>query len=210
MLLPALSAQARARRAAALCCCLSLPALAVAQYQCTDAAGRIVYQQAPCAAGLQQRILAPANPPQTVPLTVPSTPSLTPSGSGSPRAGLRSVGPLPTVGDVGPVSVGMTQSQVLAVLGPPERSRTVQDGASVYSHWGYQRERSRLVVVMERGVVRAVQADEGAPAPRACASAAEIREIEIDISKIQNRDNPLVQEALQRRLSDARACRGAG
>ena len=201
LLLPALPACAR--RAMALSWLLGLPTLALAQVQCTDAAGHVVYQQAPCAAGQQQRILAPV----PAPLTVPSTPSLAPSGSGSPRAGLRSVGPQPTVGDVGPVSVGMTQSQVLAVLGPPERSRTVQDGASVYSHWGYQRESSRLVVVMERGVVRAVQADEGGPAPRACASAAEIREIEIDISKIQNRDNPQVQEALQRRLSDARACR---
>lgn len=206
MLLPALPACAR--RAMALSLFLSLPALAFAQVQCTDADGRVVYQQTPCAAGQQQRTLAPL----PAPLTVPSTPSLTPSGSGSPRAGLRSVGPLPAVGDVGPVSVGMTQAQVLAVLGQPDRSRTVQDGASVYSHWSYQRESSRVVVVMERGVVRAVQADEGAPAPwapapRACASAAEIREIEIDISKIQNRDNPLVQQALHRRLSDARACR---
>lgn len=205
MPLPAPSA--RARRALALFLSLSLPALASAQYQCTDAAGGVVYQQSPCAAGWQQRILAPV----AAPLTVPSTPSLNPSSGGSPRAGLRSVGPLPAAGDVGPVRVGMSQSQVLEVLGPPERSRTVQDGAAVRSHWGYQRASSRLVVVLEGGVVRAVQADEGAApwaaAPRTCATAAEIREIEIDISKIQNRDNPLVQQELHRRLSDARACR---
>ena len=202
---------AHARLALALCLSLhlslGLPTLALAQYQCADAAGGVVYQQSPCAAGQQQRILAPI----AAPLTVPSTPSLTPSSGGSPRAGLRGVGPLPAAGDVGPVRVGMSQSQVLEVLGPPDRSRTVQDGAAVRSHWGYHRESGRTVVVLEGGVVRAVQADEGAapwaPAPRTCATAAEIREIEIDISKIQNRDNPLVQQELQRRLSEARACR---
>lgn len=182
---------------------LAGPLPAWAQYQCSSGAG-VVYQQLPCAAGQQERLLAPGA----------AGTSAAPPSSGLPRSRLQSAGPLPSGAGAGPVSVGMTQSQVLALLGAPDRTRTVQDGAIVRSHWGFHRERRQMLVVLEDGIVRAVQADEGeappwapAPQPRVCASAAEVRDLEIEISKFQNRDNPFLQQDLQRRLADARACR---
>ena len=62
-------------------------------------------------------------------------------------------------------------------------------------------------VVVAFDDVEAAPASKRAAANKPCPSASEIRDIEIEISKLANRDNKPLQLELNKRLLDAKACR---
>ena len=73
----------------------------------------------------------------------------------------------------------------------------------------YYRPGQTIYVYTKDGAVTSYQNTEGSPveARKACPTSTEIRNIEFDINRLANRDNPLLQRDLHRQLAEARACR---
>ncbi|MFO1253276.1 MAG: DUF4124 domain-containing protein [Inhella sp.] len=175
---------------------------AQAQYQCRQPDGATRFQQTPCAAGEAETALKlPARSPAPPP---PSTEAR--------RAQLdeldRRVAVRKAI-EAGQPLVSMSLAELDLALGRAEDVQSGQQGGAHYEHRFYSRNGRQYAVTTQNGIVTAVQERALPPTERAqpCASAREIRDLEIEISKIANRDNARLQVDLQRRLAEARACR---
>ena len=110
------------------------PALAQA-YKCTDAAGRVAFQEQPCAAGARQATvkLAPV---------VEQTPEQ--------KRILQAMA-------VGAVTAGMSAAQVRQVWGPPVRINKTVSAGGVSEQWVYS---NGQYLYLTRGLVSAMQTTE--------------------------------------------------
>lgn len=167
--------------------------------KCTDAStGKVTYSDGPCASsegsqrmtGLGANVLgAAAERPDHV------------------RAAIAAKRP----------AVGMTLAELERAIGRPDKVNVAQYGAEFKDQLIYYTDTRTLYVYTTNGVVTAIQNTDGgrpmahaapvysAPA-RQCPSAREIRDIEFEISKIENRGRPQVLAELHRQLGSARAC----
>lgn len=188
---------ARAAVVAALC------AAAVGQShavnKCTTSNGAVVYQDTPCASSAAAA-------------TVHVAPNVVDAEAGNRpdhiRAGIAQHRPV----------VGMTLAELHRAIGLPAKVNTGDYGRSTHDQLIYYTASRTVYVYVTDGVVSAVQDTEGGlrrPAPvvrqrqpeRQCPSANDIRNIEVELSKLENRGRPQVLAELQRQLGDARACR---
>ena len=108
--------------------------------------------------------------------------------------------------------VGMTRRELDQAMGTSDKINAAQYGASYQDQLIYNRDGRTLYVYTKDGVVSSIQNTDSAPVVAAplqkpCPSPSEIRDIEIEISKIMNRDNHELQTLLHKRLLDARTCR---
>lgn len=178
-----------------------------AQYKCKAADGAVTFQQTPCAASEQQERLRHAAGSASEPASGP------PKDGQSAQAKLAELERRLRIREainVGRPMVGMTQDELSQALGSPDRTNTGQYGGSQQDQLIYYRNGRTVYVYTRDGVVTAIQDQDGgkgAAPPKPCPSAREIRDIEMDISKIANRDNPQLQAELHKRLHDAKACR---
>lgn len=184
-----------------------LPALA--QFKCRQPDGTTAYQQTPCSGPqTDQRLTAPA-PAQVDTPTDPTGQAarsrLKVQAAEAERAtrirvAIESRQPL----------VGMTREQLDRALGDPDKVNADQYGARAKNQLIYYRGNRTLMVYTTDGVVTAIQNRDGVPSSARkapCPTEAEIRNIEVDMSKIANRGNERVQASLAAKLEKARACR---
>jgi len=182
---------------------LSLPA--AAQYRCRAADGSISFQQQPCPEGAGQQKLE-------LRIDAPATPGTAPDYKGQ-LSELERQRKIREAVAAGRPMVSMTRTELDAAMGAPVRSSSGQVGPDLTEQLLYQRAGRSIYVSLSNGVVVAFDDVEAAPsarpapAARPCASAREIRDIEIEISKLANRDNKPLQLELNKRLLDAKACR---
>lgn len=180
--------------AAALAACVP----AIAQYKCVGSDGRTSFQQAPCDPSQSGKKLdvraGPATSPGERPLEI--------------RAAIAARRPV----------VGMTQEELVRAIGRPDKINAAQYGAEFQNQLIYYREDRTWYVYTRDGLVTSIQDTDGSPrsAPAAvvtaepqgrCGTASEIRDIEVDMSKIENRGNQVAQARLQKRLDAARGCK---
>lgn len=179
-----------------------------AQYKCKSADGAVTFQQTPCASNEQQERLRNAPNPAA------DSASVAPKDGQSAQAKVAELERRLRIREainLGRPMVGMTQDELSQALGSPDRINTGQYGGSQQDQLIYERNGRTVFVYTRDGLVTAIQDQDGgkgaAAAPKPCPSAREIRDIEMDISKIANRDNPQLQAELHKRLHDAKACR---
>ena len=176
-----------------------------AQYKCKQDGGSVIFQQTPCPAGAQQEkiqlhhnVPTPVNPQAAVLSQVKA------------REDERRRLIQEAIANGRPM-VSMTGVELERAMGTPDKINAAQYGSSFHDQVIYYRNGRTLYVYLRDGVVTSIQHTEGTPgAPiqaKPCPSAAEIRNIEFDISKISNRHNQPLQLELHKRLMDARACR---
>ncbi|MDM4768057.1 DUF4124 domain-containing protein [Pelomonas sp. SE-A7] len=181
----------------------SLPALA--QYQCRLADGSLSYQQQACPSGAAQQKLELRD-------QRPGAPASAPDYAGQLRE-LEQRRLIREAISAGRPLVGMTRAELDAALGSPLRSSQGQIGADQTEQLSYQRPGRSLHVSLRNGLVVAFDdvdrgpRSNGQQLAKACASPREIRDIEIEINKLANRDNKPLQLELNKRLLDAKACR---
>ena len=167
-------------------------------FKCTDAEGRTVFADRPCANGTQVR----------------STANMVGEASDRPdhiRAAIAEKRP----------AVGMRRAELLRALGAPVRQAVSQVGTSTVETLSFRLPNSLYAVTLSNGEVTAVS---GQAAPQfreslapnnsgaagslgGCGSAKRIRELEMEISKPENRNSRAVQASLQRQLRYERECR---
>lgn len=183
---------------------LSLPA--AAQYRCRAPDGSISFQQNPCPEGAGQQKL-------DVRVNAPAAPGATPDYTGSLNE-LERQRKIREAISAGRPMVSMTRAELDVAMGAPQRSSSGQSGTDQNDQLLYLRNGRSIYVSLKNGVVVAFDdvdppmgASRTAPAAKPCPSAREIRDIEIDISKLANRDNKPLQLELNKRLLDAKACR---
>lgn len=183
----------------------------LAQYKCKSADGAVAFQQTPCASHEQQerlRKLAPSQAPETA----------AESSLRSTEAQLNQLKLLESERrlrireaiNMGRPMVGMTRVELDQSLGNPDRINAAQYGASLQDQLIYYRNGRTIYVYTKDGIVTSIQDHGGVigeKVQKPCPSSREIRDIEIDISKISNRDNQRLQADLHKRLHDAKACR---
>jgi len=179
-----------------------LSSAAQAQYQCKQAQGGTRFQQTPCAAGETQTALK--LPPAGAQPVAPSAEQR--------RAQLDALDRRVAVRaaiEAGRPVVGMSLAELDLAMGQASELRAGQWGGDVVEERRYQRQGRQVSVTVQNGQVVAVQERSAAHKnrERPCATAREIRDLEIEISKIANRDNARLQADLQGRLAEARACR---
>ena len=183
----------------AVCGWLSAPAAAQV-YRCVQADGRVAFQDAPCAGGTGQQM--PTRSPNAVGPAADRPEHI--------RAGIAARRPVP----------GMTEPELTRALGAPLRRTSTLAGATVVEVLTFRAEHAFYGVTLTNGVVTSVSetaapapppAGQGAPgyaAPgRSCPTPRDIRNLEVEISKIENRDKPRVLAELHRQLARARDCR---
>lgn len=188
--------------------------VAQAQNKCRQPDGSVSFQQTPC--------VAPAVP---VPLELHVSPAEPPSENERNRqarllneAELR--GRIRIGLETGQAVVGMSRVELEQALGQPLRTDTLEHRGGVREQLRFRRGDRWQTVWLENGRVSAVetslkplaaaQAAASAVTPSVrphCASAREIRDLEIEQSKYLNRDNAALQADLAKRLAAARACR---
>lgn len=181
---------------------LSLPA--AAQYRCRAPDGSISFQQSPCPEGHGQQKL-------DVRVDQPAT-AATPPDYSSQLSELERQRKIREAITSGRPMVSMTRAELDAAMGLAVRSSSGQVGADSTDQLLYQRAGRNIYVSLRNGIVVAFDdveppAQRASQAGRPCPSAREIRDIEIDIGKLANRDNKPLQLELNKRLLEARACR---
>jgi hypothetical protein len=163
---------------------------AQAQYKCKQADGKIAYQQSPCAEGASA---------QKLDLTPSSGPATT---SGERQSDWSAIAR-------GEPKVGMTVKDLEQALGKPSRVNLAQYGPNTDDQLIYYRGNRTLYVYVRNGVVASIQNTEGgeikvdSPSPKPCLTPQQIRELEFEASRIVNRGNAGMHDA----LAKARACR---
>lgn len=193
------------RHAIALLGLLALSLPAAAQYRCRAADGSLSFQQSPCPQGSsQQKLELRADAPAT------------PGAATDYKSQLNELERQRKIREAisaGRPMVSMTRTELDLAMGSPQRSSSGQVGADLTEQLLYQRGGRNIHVSLSNGIVVAFDDVEPAPGSRAapaakpCASAREIRDIEIEINKLANRDNQPLQLELNKRLLDAKACR---
>lgn len=113
--------------------------------------------------------------------------------------------------------VGMTVDELERAMGRPDKVNAAQYGAEIKDQLIYYTDNRTIYVYVTNGLVTAIQNTDGgrprhavstyATPGRACPSPRDIRNIEFELSKLENRDRPQVLAELHRQLADARACR---
>jgi len=181
---------------------LSLPA--AAQFRCRAPDGSISFQQNPCPNGHGQQKL-------DMRVDQPAAAATSPDYS-SPLSELERQRKVREAIMAGRPMVSMTRAELDSAMGSPLRSSSGQVGPDSTDQLYYQRGGRGFYVSLRNGLVVAFDDVDPLPARAAqagkpCPSAREIRDIEIDISKLANRDNKPLQLELNKRLLDARACR---
>lgn len=199
-----------ARLLALLLTAASLPALA--QFKCRQADGATAYQQTPCSGSqTEQR----AGSPAPAPVAAPAAPADA-SGQAAAarvkvlaaeadrkmriRAAIESRQPL----------VGMSRAELDLAMGNPDKINADQYGARSKNQLIYYRGDRTLLVYTTDGMVTAIQNRDGVPSSTRktpCPTETEIRNIEVEMSKIANRGNERLQASLASKLEKARACR---
>lgn len=181
----------------------SLPA--AAQYRCRAPDGAVSIQQNPCPEGhaAQKLDLRVGQPAVAAP----------PADYSSQLSELERQRKVREAITSGRPMVSMTRAELDAALGPPLRSSSGQVGPDQTDQLYYQRGGRSVYVSLRNGTVVAFDEVDPGPASRSaaaakpCPSAREIRDIEIEINKLANRDNKPLQLELNKRLLDAKACR---
>ena len=112
--------------------------------------------------------------------------------------------------------VGMTQAELQRAMGNPDKVNAAQYGSELKDQLIYYTDSRTIYVYVTNGIVTAIQNTEGGrpqatastyPTPsRACPSPRDIRNIEFELSKLENRDRPQVLAELHRQLGEARRC----
>lgn len=182
---------------------LSLPA--AAQYRCRAADGSISFQQNPCPEGAGQQKL-------DVRVNAPAAPGAAPDYNGS-LSELERQRKIREAISAGRPMVSMTRAELDVAMGAPQRSSSGQAGPDQNDQLLYLRNGRSIYVSLRNGVVVAFDdvdpplGSRAAQSAKPCPSAREIRDIEIEISKLANRDNKPLQLELNKRLLDAKACR---
>jgi len=172
---------------------------AIAQvFKCTDADGRTVFADRPCANGAQ----------------VSSKANSVGESSDRPehiRAAIAEKRP----------AVGMRRAELLRALGPPLRQIVSQVGTSTIETLTFRLPNVRYAVTLSNGEVSSVSAEDApglttAPRPAGgsaagslggCGSPTRSRELEAEIRKAEARNNRALQSDLQRLLRYERECR---
>ena len=179
---------------------ITVTAPALAQYKCLGPGGETSFQQTPCPAGQAGQKLR---------ITV--SPSIE---DGRPQRIKQAIAERRVV-------LGLSRQELNRVMrGPPDTVNSSIHSSGRHDQLIYRQDGRTLYVYTENDVVTSVQDTEGArvrvpvqtysPPVRQCPSDAEIRNIEMDRSKIQNRDNDRLQAELARQLGEAQACRRGG
>lgn len=185
------------RFAAPMLCAALAAGPAAAVQKCTLPDGRVVYQDAACTAGATAQ-------------AVRTAPNVMKSGDGDRPAHVTSA--IAT----GRPTIGMTLRELERAMGRPDKINTGQYGARSHDQLIYYTDDRTIYVYVTNGVVTSIQNTDGGRRPhmpmaahqqRPCPGYHEIREIEVEISKLENRERPQVLAELQRRLSEAKACR---
>lgn len=177
---------------------------ATAQNKCKQSDGTTVYQQAACANSTKQESLRVfAAPPEEV------------ASSARPnfRAQINELDRKQAIRDAiaaGRPMVTMTREELQLAMGSPDKLNAAQYGSRTHDQLIYYRNGRTLFVYTENGVVSSIQNTEGtatATRQRQCPTATQIRDIEIEQSKLANRDDAELQSNLAARLLDAKSCR---
>lgn len=179
---------------------------AAAQYRCRAPDGSISFQQNPCPEGAGQQKL-------DLRVNAPAAPAAPPDYNG-PLSELERQRKIREAISAGRPMVGMTRAELDVALGMPQRSSSGQAGPDQNDHLLYLRNGRSIHVSLKNGVVVAfddvdppLAASRAGSIAKPCPSAHEIRDIEIEINKLANRDNKPLQLELNKRLLDAKACR---
>jgi hypothetical protein len=187
---------------------LAVIAPAHAQYKCTGADGAISFQQAPCASNHQQ---------SQIQLRDRGSPGDSATGQATVDWKLKAaeLDWQRTVREAiasGRVVVGMSRDQLYQAIGAPAKINAGQYGARSKDQLIYYRNNRTLYVYVDDGFVSAIQDTSGGPAiaeqqRKPCLLPSAIRNLEMEMSKLQNRDNHQLQVELQRLINDGRNCR---
>lgn len=183
------------RRQALLLALLSAPLACAAQYKCVQPDGKTAFQQMPCAEGSSSKKLEMAPAAAT---------GAAPEARKSHWAAIARGAP----------EVGMSRRELDSAMGQPDKVTQGQRGADSEDELTYHRGDSTHTVTLRNGVVTSVQRRDGAEdtkvagprkeAPkRSCMTPAQIRDLEFQASKIENRQN----HALRHMIADQKACK---
>ena len=171
----------------------SLPTYA--QYKCVQTNGSVSFQQTPCASQEKsERINIRTHPlPDTTERPIEIRQAL---------AARRAV-------------VGMTRAELERAMGRPNKVNLAQYGSEMKDQLIYYTTDRTIYVYTHNYVVTAIQNTAGGEpkvytAPevqrKRCPSSSEIWELEIEISKLQNRGNQALQVELHKQLREAKSC----
>lgn len=165
---------------------LAAAGAAHAQYKCTDAGGKVSFQELPCASN-----------EATSRLPVPS------GEAGAPAR-------QPNWGAIarGEVKVGMTLKELKQAMGEPDKTSSSEYESGTEDELTYYRGNRTLFVSVRNGVVNSVRNTElrdtkPEPTRSRCPTPQQIRDLEFEASRLDNRGN----ERLRRELAQARGCR---
>ena len=176
---------------------------AFAQYKCQQGDGTITYQQTACATDEAQ---------ERVKLYVPGSDTDPSTSAPDFKTQIDELDRRRLVRDAiesGRPMVSMTRQELEQAMGYPDAVSAAQYGPNAQDRLVYYRDGHTIYVYIDNGVVSAIQNTVGVPSAQrkaTCPTPAEIRDIEIEISKIENRNNARLQAALSRRLSKAKSC----
>lgn len=187
---------------------LVVMAPAHAQYKCTGADGAVSFQQSPCASSHQQ---------SQIQLRDRGSPSDSATGQAAVdwKRKAAELDWQRTVREAiasGRAVVGMSRDQLYQAMGAPAKINAGQYGPRSKDQLIYYRNNRTLYVYVDDGFVSAIQDTSGGPLAseqqrKPCPPPSAIRNIEMEMSKLQNRDNHQLQVELQRQINDARNCR---
>lgn len=181
-------------RQALLLALLSAPLACAAQYKCVQPDGKTAFQQLPCAEGSSSKKLE-----------VGST-AAAPAGGETRKSHWGAIAR-------GAPEVGMSRRELDAAMGQPDKTTQGQKGSDTEEELAYNRGGYTHTVTLRNGVVTSVQrkAEEtktaepkkDGPQRMPCPTAAHIRDLEYEATKIANRDNV----ALRNHIAWAKSCR---
>lgn len=177
---------------------------AAAQYKCKLPGGGTTYQQTPCPFdGAQEKIRVFASPSE-------GAASATQPNYKAQLAELDRTRLIREAIAARRPMITMTREELDSAMGPPDKINAAQYGAVTQDQMTYFRGGRTFLVYAENGVVTAIQDNDGAPSAArrpSCPTPKDIRDIEIEKSKIANRENEALQADLSQRIRDAKACR---
>jgi hypothetical protein len=175
--------------------------VAAAQFKCTQGDGSVTFQQTPCANGqATEKLRLP--PPSQAEQAAAERPMAIRQALAARRA-----------------AIGMTEHELLQAMGEPDKINLAQYGANSDNQLIYYRDGRTLYVYVRNGIVTSMQNVDGNPIrwreevqqatrrpAKQCPTANQIRDIEVAISALPNRDNKPLQVELHRQLNEAKNC----
>lgn len=189
--------------------CLIAPVLLIAAmpayaqvFRCKLQDGSVAYQDTPCAAGEQKKVASPASG------SAPSADAPPPIDYKQKLNELDRRRNIREAIAAGTPMVSMTRAELDSAMGRPDGVNTGQYGDSSQDQLIYRRGSRTFYVYVKDGVVTSIQNRQGTQTAqrKACPTELDIKRIELDMSKLQNRDNQQLQTELRKQLAEAKAC----